>query len=420
MDFVAQDLVYDWNIPQPVRPGLSLLDETLRDGLQSASVSDPPIAEKIRLLHLMEDLGIEAFAAGMPASGARAFADVLRLCQEVARCGMRIRVVAAGRTLPADVAPILEISQRAGHPVDAYLFVGSSPIRQAVESWDARRIALQSVQSVHMAARAGLSVAYVTEDTTRSRPEVLRTLFRAAIDHGATRLCLSDTAGHALPSGVRALAEFARGVIDEAGAAVGLDWHGHNDRGLALSNALCAVECGVDRIHGTALGIGERAGNPPIELLLLNLRMLDGVDRSSAPSRLVEYCEAVARALQWELSPNWPLVGRDAFRTAAGVHAAAVSKALERGDVALADHVYSSVPAAKFGRRQEIAVGFMSGSSNVAYWLRERGIEPTEGLVGAVLRAAKAGTRVLSDDELMTIVREVSSECAAERSLGHE
>jgi 2-isopropylmalate synthase len=420
MASAAQDLVFDWNATPPAHPGLSLLDETLRDGLQSASVTDPPIAEKLRLLHMMEDLGIDAFAAGMPASGARAYEDALCLCREVARCKMRIRVVAAGRTVPGDVAPILELSQRAGHPIDAYLFVGSSPIRQAAERWDARRMARQSVESVDMAVRGGLSVAYVTEDTTRSRPEVLRTLFRAAIDHGASRLCLSDTAGHALPSGVRALSEFAREVIGEAGAVVGLDWHGHNDRGLALSNALCAVESGVDRIHGTALGIGERAGNPPMELLLLNLRLLGGVSRSGAPSRLVEYCEAAARALQWELSPNWPLAGRDAFRTAAGVHAAAVSKALERGDVALADHVYSSVPAARFGRRQEIVVGFMSGGSNVAFWLRSRGIEPTEDLVGAVLRAAKAGTRVLSDDELMTIVREVSCECAAERSPGNE
>jgi fumarate hydratase class II len=415
-----QDLVFDWNTSCCSAPsvdrGLTLLDETLRDGLQSASVSDPPIADKLRLLHLMEILGIDAFAAGMPASSARAFDDVLRLCQEVAQCKMSIRVVAAGRTVPRDIAPILEISQRAGHPVDAYLFVGSSPIRQAVESWDALHLAEQSAASVEMVVREGLPVAYVTEDTTRSRPEVLRTLFRSAIDHGATRICLSDTAGHALPRGVRAIADLAREVIEEGGVRVGLDWHGHNDRGLALANALCAAECGIDRIHGTALGIGERAGNPPIELLILNLRILGDAARSGDPSRLLEYCETVAQVLGWRIPPNSPLVGRDAFRTAAGVHAAAVAKALQRGDGALADHVYSSVPATRFGRRQEIAVGFMSGSSNVEFWLRSRGLEPTEDLVVAILRVAKEGRRVLGDDELMTIVRECSGESKVKRS----
>jgi len=296
--------------------------------------------------------------------------------------------------------------------------VGSSPIRQAVESWDAIRLAEQSAASIEMVVRGGLTVAYVTEDTTRSRPEVLRTLFRAAIDHGATRICLSDTAGHALPSGVRALADFARQVIQESGVPLGLDWHGHNDRGLALSNALCAVECGVDRIHGTALGIGERAGNPPIELLLLNLRILGDASRRGASSRLVEYCETAAQVLKWTIAPNSPLVGRDAFRTAAGVHAAAVAKALKRGDRELADQVYSSVPATEFGRRQEIAVGFVSGASNVEFWLQSRGFEPTEALVATILGAAKASTRVLDDDELMTVVRKCSGDHELERSRG--
>ncbi len=353
----AHDLVFDWNTAHSaasiVGRDVKVLDETLRDGLQSASVSDPPIADKLHLLHLMEDLGIDAFAAGMPASGPRAFDDVLRLCQEVARCKLRIRIVAAGRTLPSDISPILEISQRVGHPIDAYLFIGSSPIRQAVERWDARRLAEESAAAVEMVVREGLTVAYVTEDTTRSRPDVLRALFRAAIDHGASRLCLSDTAGHALPSGVRALTDFARDVMADAGVRVGLDWHGHNDRGLALCNALSAVECGIDCIHGTALGIGERSGNPPLELLLLNLRILGDSSRTKPSGRLVEYCEAVARMLGWSISPNWPLVGRDAFRTAAGVHAAAVAKALRQGDGALADHVYSSIPAAHFGRRRK-------------------------------------------------------------------
>lgn len=412
MSPAAHELVFDWNsqgLDPPNRHRVSLLDETLRDGLQSASVSDPAIEDKIGLVHLMEDLGVDAFAAGMPASGTRAYDDVLRLCREVAQCKLQIRVVAAGRTLARDVAPLIEISQESGLPIEAYLFVGSSPIRQSIENWDVGLLAKQSADAVSMAVRAGLRVAFVTEDTTRSRPEVLRTLFRAALDCGANRICLSDTAGHALPCGIRALADFARGVMEEFGVPVALDWHGHNDRGLALSNALYAASCGIDRIHGTALGIGERVGNPPIELLLLNLRFMDYALSFGSPHHLVDYCKLAARALNWHIPPNWPVVGSDAFRTASGVHASAVVKSLDRGDLELADYVYSSVPANRFGLRQQIAVGFMSGTSNVSFWLRQRGIEPTQSLVASMLQAAKAGTRVLSEDELMTVVKKCVS-----------
>ena len=251
-------------------------------------------------------------------------------------------------------------------------------------------------------------MSYVTEDTTRSRPDVLTTLFRSAIDHGANRLVLSDTVGHATPDGVRNLVQFTRSVIAGTGAKVGIDWHGHNDRGLALGNALWALEHGADRVHGTALGIGERVGNPAMELLLLNLRLLGQLPPERDLTKLVEYCECVARAVGWHIPLNYPLVGRDSFRTATGVHAAAIIKAMQRGDAWLADRVYSGVPAGTFGRHQEIAIGFMSGASNVNYWLRQRGIEPTESLVTAILEVAKGTRYLLSDDQVMSVVTAVT------------
>src|SRR5208283_3352859 len=208
---------------------------------------------------------------------------------------------------------------------------GSSPIRQYVEQWDIALIAKRSAAAIDVAVKAGLPVAYVTEDTTRSRPEVLETLFRVAIEHGATRICLSDTVGHAIPDGVRNLVVFTKGVVAESGAVIGVDWHGHNDRGRALENGLRALEFGVDRVHGTALGIGERVGNAPMELLLLNLRLLDLLPDDRDLTRLVEYCETVARAVRWQIPLNYPLVGRNAFRTATGVHAAAIVKAMQKG-----------------------------------------------------------------------------------------
>jgi 2-isopropylmalate synthase len=405
------ELTFDWNevdrkgrlVPQR----FSLFDETLRDGLQNPSVADPSIEDKLRIVHLMDEIGIEEVDVGLPGAGKRAFEDCLRLAREVVDGRMKIKLATAGRTVVSDITPMIEISQRIGVPIHVYAFIGSSPIRQYVEQWDVSLIAKRSTEAIDVAVKAGLPVAYVTEDTTRSRPEVLATLFRAAIEHGATRLCLSDTVGHATPDGVRNLVQFTRSVIAGTGADVGIDWHGHNDRGLALENALWALEYGADRVHGTALGIGERVGNAPMELMLLNLRLLGQLAPERDLTKLVEYSETVARAVGWHIPPNYPLAGRDAFRTATGVHAAAIAKAMQKGDEWLADRVYSAVPAGMFGRHQEIGIGFMSGASNVNYWLRERGIEPSDGLVQSILQAAKETTRILQDEEVMAIVKRV-------------
>ncbi len=405
----AGEFIYDWNelgrkgrlVPQ----SFTLFDETLRDGLQNPSVVDPPIDDKLRILHLMEDLGIESADIGLPGSSARAFEDVLRLCKEVVDGKMKIRIAAAGRTVVGDITPMIEISQRAGLPIEIYAFIGSSPIRQYVEQWDVALIAKRSAEAIDVGVKAGLPVAFVTEDTTRSRPEVLSTLFRAAIDHGATRLCLSDTVGHATPDGVKNLVQFTRSVIAGTGATnIGVDWHGHNDRGFALENAIWALEFGADRVHATALGIGERVGNAAMELLLMNLRLLGLLPASRDLTQLGAYCEAVAKAVHWQVPLNYPLMGRDAFRTATGVHAAAIIKAMQKGDEWLADRVYSGVPAGMFGRHQEIGIGFMSGASNVGFWLRQRGIEPSEDLVSEILRTAKGTSHILADDEVLAVV----------------
>jgi 2-isopropylmalate synthase len=405
------ELTFDWNEVnrrgRPLPAGFTLFDETMREGLQNPSVEDPTVDDKLRMLHLMNDLGIDGANVGLPAASRRAFEDVRRLCKEVVDCKMNIAIAAAGRTVVSDITPIVEISQKVGVKLGVYAFVGSSPIRQYVEQWDVKLIAKRSAEAIDVAVKAGLPVAYVTEDTTRSRPDVLTTLFRSAIDHGATRLCLSDTVGHATPDGVRNLIQFTRNVIAGAGGQIGIDWHGHNDRGLALENALWALEFGADRVHGTALGIGERVGNTPMELVLLNLRLLGQLGPDRDLTKLVEYCEAVAKALGWDIPVNYPLVGKDAFRTTTGVHAAAIIKAMQKGDAWLADRVYSGVPAGMFGRKQEIGVGFMSGASNVHSWLREHGIEPSEDLAAAILEVAKGTRHILTDDEVMAVVGRV-------------
>jgi 2-isopropylmalate synthase len=407
----AADLIFDWN--EVNRKGRILpknatfFDETLRDGLQNPSVVDPGIDEKLKILHLMEDLGIHCADVGLPGSSKRAFEDVLRICKEVVDCKMKIKIACAGRTIVGDITPMIEVSQRAGIPVEVYAFIGSSPIRQYAEDWDVSLIAKRSAEAIDVAVKDGLPVAYVTEDTTRSRPEVLTTLFRTAIDHGAARLCLSDTVGHATPDGVRNLIQFTRNVIAGTGRTdVGIDWHGHNDRGLALENAIWAFEYGADRVHATGLGIGERVGNAQMELLLLNLKLLGQLDGQDL-TKLLEYCQTVARAVHWDIPINYPLVGRDAFRTATGVHAAAIIKAMAKGDTWLADRVYSGVPAGMIGRAQEICIGFMSGASNVNYYLSQRNIPADDTLIAEILKAAKAQDHIMTEEEVLAVVKRV-------------
>ncbi len=401
------ELVYDWNEAGGVRRVLDarveLLDETLRDGLQNPSVTDPPIEQKLRMLHLMDQVGIHHAAIGLPGSSRRAFEHCLLMCREVRDSRLNLKLVCSGRTTQGDILPILQLADATGVPLEVYAFVGSSPIRALAEDWDLSQIKRLSADAISTVCRAGLNTTYVTEDTTRSRPEVLAELFKLAVDSGAHRLCLCDTVGHATPDGTRNLVRFARSVVASTGANVGIDWHGHNDRGLALVNAITAIEEGADRIHGTALGIGERVGNAAIELLILNLKLL-GVLEHRDLTHIIEYCETVARALNWDVPINYPLIGRDAFRTATGVHASAIVKAQAKGDAWLADRVYSGVPAGTFGRNQEICIGYMSGASNVTYWLKCRGITPAKTLVQTILRLAKESHRILSDDEIMAAV----------------
>lgn len=401
------DLIYDWNEVSRkgriIPPSAEFFDETLRDGLQNPSVKDPNVESKLELIHLMDSLGIHTADVGLPGSSRRAFNDCLRICQEITKNGLKLKVATAGRTLAGDIEPMVELSQRAGIPVEVYAFVGSSPIRAVAEAWDLERIKRLSADAIDVGVKNGLPVCFVTEDTTRAKPDVLAELFRVALDHGATGLCLCDTVGHATPDGVQNLVQFTRNVVSSMGCKARIDWHGHNDRGLALGNAIHALEAGADRVHGTALGIGERVGNAPMELILLNLKLLGLLEHQDL-SALLEYSEKAAAAVGWDVPINYPLVGRDAFRTATGVHAAAIIKAEKRGNEWLADRIYSGVPAGMFGRRQEICIGYMSGQSNVNYWLRKRGIEPTEALVNAILDAAKKSAHILSDAEVTEVV----------------
>ena len=406
------ELIYDWNVAGTGYPhratAVEFDDETLRDGLQSPSVRDPSLEHKIELLHMMEQLGIHSVNVGLPGAGPRARADIEALCREIQSARLRHRPNCAVRTVMADVTALVEIADRVGMPIEASTFIGSSPIRQYAEGWSLDHMLRLSEETISFAVSHGLPVMYVTEDTTRATPETIRQLYRAAIAAGATRVCVCDTVGHITPRGVRNLLPYVRQLIQEIGADVKVDWHGHNDRGLGVINTITAMTSGADRVHATALGIGERVGNCSMDQLLVNLRLMGYIDTDL--SGLRRYVEAVSEATGVPIPANYPIFGEDAFRTATGVHAAAIIKAKKKGEDWLADRIYSGVPAAMVGSRQRIEIGFMSGVSNVAHWLLERGLEPTEHLVEEILRAAKERDRVLTDDDVLQIVKFVAAE----------
>lgn len=397
-------LIYDWNAPQaaPAKPAkIQFDDETLRDGLQSPSVKDPTLEQKVRLVKLMDELGIDTADVGLPGAGDRAREHIRALCREMKSLSITPNV--ACRTVVSDIAPIVDLVQELGRPVEVCAFIGSSPIRQYAEGWEFEKMLGLVRDAVSFATKNGLPCMFVTEDTTRATPEHVRALYSTAIEAGAKRVCVCDTCGHATPDGTRKLVRYVSSIVDELGGKVGIDWHGHRDRGQGLANALAAIEAGATRVHACALGIGERAGNTEMDLLLVNLKLDGRIDNDL--SKLGEYCRLASEATGVPIPSNYPVMGTDAFETGTGVHAAAVIKAFRKGDHWLANRVYSGVPADIFGLEQKIKVGPMSGKSNVVWCLEKLGVEPTDERVQKVLDLAKRTPRMLSDAELLAAAR---------------
>jgi isopropylmalate/homocitrate/citramalate synthase len=404
------ELIYDWNTiyaKSMIPAGKVLLnDESLRDGLQSPSVKDPTIEEKIEILHLMEALGINMLNIGLPGAGKRAVNDCEALAREIGRANLKIKPNCAARTHQNDIRPIAEIVERTGVPIEAATFIGSSPIRRYTEDWTDDFLTRTTENAVKYAVSLGLDVMYVTEDTTRCDRDTIKRLYTTAINYGAKAIVICDTVGHATPMGVVALMHFVmEEVVKPSGEKIRVDWHGHCDRGLAVANSLAALVAGAEVVHATAIGIGERVGNTQMDQMLVNLKLM-GIEpwKSQDLRKLKEYCEVVSRATEVPIPKNYPVVGNDAFRTATGVHAAAVVKAIHKNDTELADAIYSGVPSSYFGMSQVIEVGHMSGKSNVQFWLEQHKIPATDGLVDRIFQLAKESDRTLTDAEIMDCV----------------
>jgi 2-isopropylmalate synthase len=350
----------------------------------------------------MNDLGIDAADLGLCGAGERFKKDVTVLAREIAKQKMPIQPQSAARTIISDIAPIVDASQEAGIPIEAAIFLGTSPIRQFAEGWDLDFMLKQTEESVSFAIKNEIPVMFVTEDTTRAHPETIEKVYKAAIQAGAQRICACDTVGHATPEGITALIKYIKEMVEKINPDVGIDWHGHRDRGLDIINTIAAIEAGADRVHACGLGIGERSGNTAMEILLVNLNLLGWAERDL--TRLPEYCQVIQEKCGSPIPFNYPIVGDDSFRTATGVHAAAVVKALGMEDQWLSDSVYCGVPASMVGREQGIEIGPMSGEHNVRFYLEARGIEEEPVYIEKILAAAKRSNKLLSEKDVLRMI----------------
>lgn len=402
------ELIYDWNTagddPAPPHP-IEFDDETLRDGLQCPSVKAPELDERIRLLQLMSELGLGYVNVGLPGAGPHVVEVVRKLVTEIRDAKLDLKPNCAARTVEADIVPVGQLQQDTGVPIEVSTFIGSSQIRAYTEDWDLDTMLKHSRNALRVAERENLDVMFVTEDTTRAHPRTLEALYSAALESPATkRLCFCDTCGHATPPGAVNLVKWGAELIEKSGRTdVKIDWHGHQDRGLGVPNTIAALQAGAHRVHATALGIGERAGNTPMDQLLINLRLAGWIDNDL--SALGEYVELTSKATGVAIPVSYPGFGRDAFETGTGVHAAAVIKAYDKNDEWLANRVYSGVPADMIGLAQVIRVGPMSGKSNVVFWLRQNGYDATDEVVDRLFLAAKESDRLLEDAELHALAK---------------
>ena len=407
-------LIYDWNTieydiqrnPSNHPHDVWFDDETLRDGLQSPSARNPSIDQKIELLSYMERLGIQKVDLGLPGAGPFHRDHINAMLSHINEESFNIRPGAAVRTLMSDIEPLVEMQSQHEMQIQASAFLGTSPIRQYTEGWTIEKLVTTMEKAVSYAVENDVPVMFVTEDTTRSKPEDVKLIYQRALELGVRRICVCDTCGHVTPNGVKKLLNFIdEEVIKDAGyhrSEIEVNWHGHQDRGLGVANNIAAVEAGADVIHGTALGVGERAGNAPLDQTLVNLKLMGVIDNDL--SLLDEYVRKANQYIEVPLPRNYPVFGKDAFETGTGVHASAVIKAMKKGDDWLADRVYSGVPAGDFGLKQIIRIGHMSGRSNIIWWLEHNGIDADENLVEYLFEVAKQQKRNMLDSEIFDAI----------------
>ena len=396
-------LVYDWNQSEGNPKVVSLCDETLRDGLEGGVNRLPSLDEKLELLSLAHSSGIGDVMVGFPGQEI-AYREALEICKGVSAKGLNTRLGLLGRMVEADIEAIDRIRQASGCSVVAHLFIPCSPIRRFVDQWDIDELERLTRLGVRLANQLGLPVNFSPEDTSRAEPKVVEHLCQVAVEEGATEITVCDTVGYLTPLGTSKLVQHLRHFLDTKVGKVRLDFHGHNDRGLALANSLAAVAAGADCIQGTVLGIGERAGNAPLDLVMINLQM-QGLWNCDTLVNLKEYCLEVARLCNLSIPDKYPVFGKQSFSTQMGVHASAILKAKRHHNGELATCVYSGVDPNLVGLNYDVQVGPFSGRANVKFLMHQHNITLADEAIDHILEKARTENRILTKTEILTLAK---------------
>lgn len=401
--------IYDWDREGSERlkaTQFRLLDTTLRDGVQTTGIKQPTWDDKRAIIDFDARLGIEAIDIHMPTDPeTRYFQEGVACAKYMAANYPNIERVVLARTIPTDVEATIQFAKDAGVPISVILFRGSSDPRLLAENWNEDEIVSGMEKFARKLTTNGLKVICATEDTTRSRKGLfLKNIFEAGKTGGASEFCIADTVGFADPDGVK---EQIKWMLTEVvgGSGLPLQYHGHDDTRNSVSNSIAAIKEGVETIHITWLGVGERAGNTPIEGILSDLDRR-GIDKYYM-GEVVQAATRVSKAFDIPIPRNHPLVGEIVFRTSSGIHAAGIDNARRRGFEDIAGIIYSAVDPRKVGRELEVVIGPLGGSHSVHWVLDEMGLEYSEERSKALLAHARAKNGELTAEEIKGVIIEL-------------
>jgi 2-isopropylmalate synthase len=404
--------VYNWAkfkaTSSPIRERVSRVaidDETWRDGMQGTHLSvHPGTEQRQRYIESAARHGyIDHLDIGFPASGPQQRRQLIEIINFSQRERLGVTFSAAGRAAArGDVEAVDTVAQSTGVPVEADLFFDVSSLRAKVEGWDREEMIRKVAENIKFAKEHGLPVMFVPERASVTHPDELFEACRIAAEAGADRIAIADTTGVLTPSATRNLFRgfFATVGLDHPDVAV--DFHEHNDLGMGTANCVVAAEEGVERLHATARGIGERAGNVALEQLLVVLN-LEGF-RNTDTRQLQEYTKMAAELLSVPIQSHEPLVGEESTATASGVHASTYGKSSSENQRDLPP-IYFAVPPSDIGLEPHVKIGPMSGMANVHGFCREVGVDGiTDADAQKLLSVAKERWALLSKEDVLGIL----------------
>ncbi len=400
------DFLYTWNPTPATQLQHTRIEDDIRDGIQGAYARKPTLAEKKELLELSAKVGSYSILIGFPAISQQEFDDCRALVAHAQALNIKANINFLARMLVSDVEPIARLKQEFPDVnVRAELFLGVSPLRRKIESWDFTKVLSQLKATGDYLIEHKTPFGFSLEDGSRTPPRDLEQVMDVALTAGITDVAICDTVGDSTPDGAAALTEFIAQYLVKHNArnTVDIIWHGHNDKGLSVANAIASAQAGADTISGAFLGIGERTGNTPLEQVVFLLNQAG--NKHHDLSALYPYCQALARYTDTSIAVTAPLIGQQAFATSAGTHSAAVLKAKALG-TAFEDYVFSAVPASELGRYQDVLIGPTSGMANARYMLEQLGLQASTDDVAALLEYAKTRDRWLTSEDIQAYVAE--------------